>query len=297
MLRYRALRWPHICYKLRVSGSSSDASGPGRRLPAGRKAELAAYVFEVGEATVAELAERFEVSSDTIRRDLDHLDADGVIIRTHGGALSPSGSARLDTGLDIRRRVRTEAKEQIGALAAGLVQDGWAVIVNAGTTTLAVARHLRDRRDLTVATNNLQLPAEVPPQVLRDLYVFGGVTRISSMATVGPVVFPNSLNGADVDVRGDLALIGVGGVAVDTGYSTSNLAEAAMMAEMMDRAARVAVLADASKLGRRLFAQVAELSRADVLVTDEPPPPELAEALARHEVQVLTPERAAAAAR
>jgi DeoR family transcriptional regulator, fructose operon transcriptional repressor len=276
-----------------VSASpSGDANASARRLPAGRKAELAAYVFAAGQVTVAQLAEQFGVSLDTIRRDLDRLDADGVVIRTHGGALSPTGLPRPDTGLDVRRRVQTEAKEHIGALAATLVDDGSSLLVNAGTTTLAVIRHLQDRRDLTVATNNLLLPGEIYPRAFRDIYVFGGVVRLSAMATIGPVTFPNTLNGAHVDIRCDLALIAVGAVSTDSGYSTSNLGEAAMMREMMDRAARVAILADSSKFGRRLFAEVAGLGRADYLVTDAAPPPELAEALHRHHVAVLTPAQA-----
>jgi DeoR family fructose operon transcriptional repressor len=276
-----------------VSASSSgEADASARRLPAGRKADLAAYVFEVGQVTVAQLAERFDVSLDTIRRDLDQLDADGVVIRTHGGALSTSGLPRPDTGLEVRRRVQTEAKELIGALAATLVDNSSSLLINAGTTTLAVVRHLRDRRDLTVATNNLLLPAEISPKVFRDLYVFGGAVRLSAMATVGPVAFPSRLNGAHVNIRSDLALIAVGAVSIDTGYSTSNIGEAGMMSEMMDRAARVAILADSSKFGRRLFAQVAGLARADYLVTDAAPPPELAEALRRHHVEVLTPMQA-----
>jgi DeoR family transcriptional regulator, fructose operon transcriptional repressor len=276
-----------------VSASSSGkVNASVRRLPAGRKADLAAYIFEVGQVTVAQLAERFGVSLDTIRRDLDQLDADGIIIRTHGGALSPTGVPRPDTGLDVRRRVQTEAKERIGALAATLVDDGSTLLINAGTTTLAVARHLRDRRNLIVATNNLQLPAEISAKALRELYVFGGSVRFSAMATIGPVAFRNMLNGADIDIRCDLALVAVGAVSADAGYSTSNIAEAAMMSEMMDRAARVAILADSSKFGRRLFAQVAGLDRADFLVTDAVPPPELAQALRRHDVKVLTPTQA-----
>lgn len=259
--------------------TNAEAGTGARRLPAGRKAELAAHVFEAGEVTVAQLAERFDVSPDTIRRDLDQLDADGVLIRTHGGAVSPSALPRPDTGLDVRRRVQTQAKERIGALAATLVEDSAALMINAGTTTLALARHLRDHRDLTVATNSLQLPSEIAPQAFRDLYLFGGSVRLSAQATVGPVVFRSSITGGEVDVQCDLALIAVGAVSADRGFSTSNLAEAVMMREMMARAARVAILADSSKFGRRLFAQVADLGRADYLVTDATPPPDLLRAL------------------
>ncbi|MEZ0447418.1 DeoR/GlpR family DNA-binding transcription regulator [Cellulomonas sp. ICMP 17802] len=271
---------------------SASTDGISRRLPAGRKADLAAYVAEQGQVTVAHLAERFDVSPDTIRRDLDALDADGVLIRTHGGAISPQAVPRPDTGLDVRLRLQTTAKDQIGALAAGLVRDGAALMINAGTTTLAVARHLSEHRDLTVATNSLRMPTEINPLAFRDLYVFGGVVRLSAQGTIGTVAFPTE-SGADRDIRCDLALIGVGAVSVDAGYSTSNLGEAVMMSEMMDRSARVAVLADSTKFGRRLFARIADLGRADYLVTDAPPPPDLAAALDAAGVEVLVPPEAA----
>lgn len=267
---------------------TSTTDGATRRLPAGRKAELAAYVAEIGQVTVANLAERFDVSPDTIRRDLDQLDAEGVLIRTHGGAISLQAVPRPDTGVDVRLRIQTHAKDQIGALAAGLVRDGATLMINAGTTTLATARHLAEHRDLTIATNSLRLATELNPAAFRDLYVFGGVVRTSAQGTVGPVAFPTH-SGTDREVRCDLALIGVGAVSADAGYATSNLGEATMMREMMDCSARVAVLADATKFGRRLFAQVAELGRADYLVTDAAPPPELAEALRDAGVEVLVP--------
>ncbi|NEE01004.1 DeoR/GlpR transcriptional regulator [Phytoactinopolyspora halotolerans] len=265
----------------------SDSTGQSRRLPAGRKAELAAYVAEVGQVTVAKLAERFAVSADTIRRDLDQLDADGLLIRTHGGAVSLSAVPRPDTGLDVRMRLQTTAKEKIGALTASLVQDGTAVVINAGTTTLAVVRQLREQRELTIATNSLRIPAEISPEVYRDLYVFGGQVRLSAQATVGPVSFKTASAGGDVEVRFDLAIIAVGAIDAEGGFSTSNLGEAAMMAEMMDHATTVAVLADHSKFGRRLFAQIADLGRADYLLTDSEPPPEVADALDEAGVKVL----------
>ncbi|MBK6870391.1 MAG: DeoR/GlpR transcriptional regulator [Kineosporiaceae bacterium] len=272
--------------------SALDDENSARRLPAGRKAELAAYVAEVGQVTVARLAKRFDVSADTIRRDLDHLDGEGVLIRTHGGAVSLTAFPRPDSGLDVRARVQASAKDRIGALAAGLIADGSSVVINAGTTTLALVRHLREHRDLTIATNSLAIPAELAPSVVREVYVLGGVVRLSAQATVGPVALARSGSG-EVDIRCDLAMICVGAVAHDSGYSTSNLGEAAMMREMMARAGQVAVLADATKFGRRLFAQVAELGRADWFVSDTTPPDDLADALRAAGVEIITPREAA----
>jgi len=259
-----------------------------RHLPAGRKAQLAAYVADTGQVTVAELAERFGVSIDTVRRDLDQLSADGVLVRTYGGAVSRSTLTRTDRAVDQRLTLQQQEKEKIAVLAAALVQDGSTIMINGGTTTLAIARSLGQHRDLTVATNNLLVPAALPPTAIRDIYVFGGAVRTLTLATIGPVSF-RANGGAELDISCDLALIGVGAVSAEAGYTTSNLAEAAMMQEMVSRAARVAIVADSSKFGRRLFAQVTELASADYLITDTMPPPDLRDALAASEVELITP--------
>jgi DeoR family glycerol-3-phosphate regulon repressor/DeoR family fructose operon transcriptional repressor len=260
-----------------------------RQLPAGRKAQLAAYVADAGQVTVGALAERFGVSIDTIRRDLDQLSADGILVRTYGGAVSPATVSRVDRAVDVRLSLQEREKEKIAALAAALVEDGSVIMINGGTTTLALARHLRNHRDLTVATNNLLIPSALPPSAVRDLYAFGGAVRSHTLATVGPISF-RAAGGSELDISCDLALIGVGAVSAVAGYTMGNLAEAAMMREMISRAARVAILADSSKFGRRLFAQVADLGNADYLVTDAVPPPDLLAALRANEVEVVTPE-------
>ncbi|GAA4155426.1 DeoR/GlpR family DNA-binding transcription regulator [Leifsonia shinshuensis] len=261
-----------------------------KRLPAGRKVELAAYVSEVGEVTVARLASHFRVSLDTIRRDLDQLDAEGLVIRTHGGAVSLAAGNRPDTELEVRLHVQADAKETIGMLAASLVEDGSVIMLNGGTTTLAVARHLRKHRNLTIATNNLRIPAEISPAVLRDMYMFGGAVRTLSQTTTGPVSLRLMPGTNDIELQADLAFIGVGAVSAEGGYSTSNLSDAAMMEAMMERATRVAVLADSAKFDRRLFAQVGALSSADYFISEKRPPKDLLTALRRSKVEVIVPE-------
>jgi DeoR family fructose operon transcriptional repressor len=266
-----------------------DREDRQRRLPAGRKAQLAAYVAETGEVTVTALAERFGVSIDTIRRDLDQLSADGVLVRTYGGAVSQSTFSRVDRTVDARLNMEKREKEKIAALAASLVENGSVIMINGGTTTLAVAKSLRNHRDLTVATNSLLVPGALAPSAVRDVYLFGGAVRTLTLATSGPVSF-RAAGGSELDISCDLALIGVGAVSAIAGYTTSNLAEAAMMREMISRAARVAILADSSKFGRRLFAQVSEIGGADYFVTDTTPPRDLLDALVENEVELVTPE-------
>ncbi|WBB96713.1 DeoR/GlpR family DNA-binding transcription regulator [Solwaraspora sp. WMMA2080] len=163
--------------------------------------------------------------------------------------LSSRSPPRTDRAVD--QRLSLQEKEKIAALAAALVEDGSTIMISSGTTTLAVARNLGRHRDLTVATTNLLVPGALPPTAIGD--------------------------------------IGVGAVDAEASRTTSNLTEAAMMQEMISRAGRVAILADSSKFGRRLFAQVSELSSADYLITDTLPPAELREALAASDVKVVTP--------
>ncbi|WP_084074862.1 DeoR/GlpR family DNA-binding transcription regulator [Demequina sp. NBRC 110052] len=262
----------------------NDAQKP--RLPAGRKARLAAAVAEAGQVTVAELAERFQVSVDTIRRDLDRLDADGVVIRTHGGAVSPDALPKPESGLDIRRRVQTSAKDTIGRLAARLVEDDSSLLINGGTTTLAVARSLREHHDLTIATNNLLFASEISPSSYRNLYVFGGMVRDSSQATVGKVSFGGAGEHA-VDVHADLALIAVGGATIEGGFATSNLAEAGVMRDMMDHADKVGILIDSTKFHRKLFATFAALGDVDYVITETEPPEDFTRAFAEAGVEVI----------
>ena len=247
---------------------------------------------EVGEVTVADLAERFGVSMDTIRRDLDRLHADGVLVRTHGGAMGAGGHARPDRAFAERMRLQAETKEAMGRAAARLVTDHSAVVIGSGTTALAVARHLDQHRGLIVVTNNLLLPGTLSAESIRDVYLLGGAVRIEAQATVGPVVF-GAGTGAERSIRCDLALVGVGAIDAELGVSTSHVGEAQMMAEMMRISRRVAVLADATKFDHVLFSQVAELSAIDYLVTDERPIGALARALDEAGVEVVLPQNAA----
>ena len=277
-----------VFMKLKVA--TVETVSKGRPLPAGRKAELAGYVSAAGQVTVPELVKYLKVSADTIRRDLDQLDKEGLLIRTHGGAMSPSSAPRVDASMGLRRRLQAEGKEKIGVLAASLVENDSVLMINAGTTALAVARNLQGHKGITIATNNLMIPAEAPASAIRSLYVFGGGVNITAQATIGPIAFPSTLGLGGLEIQCDLAIIVVGGVSIAAGYSTGNLHEAAMMNEMLSRAARVAVVADSTKIGRRLFAQVAELGRADYFVTNAMPSPDLVKELDKRGVILMTPD-------
>jgi DeoR/GlpR family transcriptional regulator of sugar metabolism len=254
-------------------------------LPARRRADLARFIQRRGQATVGELAEHFGVSLDTVRRDLEHLGERGVITRTHGGAVPNEELATAHLAMADRPfalRSRPEDKHAIGVAAAELIADGHTILVNGGTTTLEVVRALRTQRDLSVVTNNVQVPAALPPGVVRHCYLIGGRYEPDSMVTIGPVAFAGATG-----ISADIAVIGVGGVDARAGLSTTSLDEARLIREMIDSAAMVIVVADSSKFRRRAFAHICPLSAFSTLVTDAAPDPELAEALTEAEVEII----------
>lgn len=260
----------------------------GDMLPGARKIAIAKQIDAVGEVTVSQLAETYAVSVDTIRRDLDQLAGEGAVVRTHGGAMSVSSAAPdVGRGLDERRAIQSAAKDRIGRLAAELVHDGDAVMFNGGTTTLAVAAHLTDRRDLVVFTNNLRIPSEIPPRAIRDMYVIGGAVHLTGQDTIGPIEIRSPRPNWVLDVHSDIAFIGVGALDPERGCTVSNLQEAIGMAEMMSKSSRTAIVADSSKFGRNLLASVCDFSRIDYLVTDQMPSNELHAALDAADVHII----------
>lgn len=261
-----------------------------KSLPAGRKANLAAYVYKQGQVTVTELAEHLSVSADTIRRDLDELSSENILIRTHGGAISPTLIPKPDSNLDTRTGVQIARKEAIGKAAASLISNNSVVLMNSGTTVLAVVKALSNHTGLTIATNNLYITNELKATSVRALHIFGGTVLLSSEATIGPVTLPTA-GGENLEIECDIALIAVGGVSIDGGYSVSNFAEASMFREMMKRAKKVAILADATKINIKHFARLSDLSEANYFVTDIDPPKEIKNALIEANVEIILPKK------
>lgn len=262
------------------------AAGMRDEVPETRKRVLLEIVEQNGHVSVAEAVERFGVSRDTIRRDLDQLDEAGLVARTHGGAM------RIETAppspLFIRTTSHRKEKARIGQAAASLIADGQTLVMNGGSTVLATAAALGDRSGLTVVTNNLLVSGVVPKASVSDIYVIGGAIRLDSQVSIGPLVLLGS-EGEHLSISADLAVIGVGGVS-ERGFSAMNVAEARMMRSMMERANRVIVVCDASKFERTVLTVVGRLDVAHVLVTDTPPPTALARALTKAGTEILVAE-------
>lgn len=250
-------------------------------LPAVRRAEMLRLVKQLGQITVNDMSLRFDVSLDTIRRDLDTLADQGLISRTHGGAMPIDRMASADSPFEQRIDAHQVAKTNIGRAAVRLIAPGETLIVNGGSTALAFAASLGDLQRLTIVTNNLSLPAAIPTNAVSSLYLLGGEIRGGAHVTLGPVGFVGTRQ-----IIADTTVMGIGGITED-GVSTSQIEEATMMAGMIAAARRTIVIADKTKFGRLGFAVVAPLDQLDVLVTDEEPPGELKVALEAAGVRIV----------
>jgi DeoR family transcriptional regulator of aga operon len=234
-----------------------------------------------GSVAVAELVERLGVSAATVRRDLETLEQQRLLTRTHGGAVAHGVSYELP--LRYKSARRQDEKGRIARAAAERVADGAAIGLTGGTTTTEVARAIVDREHLTVVTNALNIASELAVRPNLKLVVTGGYARAESYELVGPLA-ERSLAGLNLDV----VFLGVDGVSVQAGLTTHHEVEAHTDLALIERARRVVVVADSSKLGRVAFARICPLERVDELLTDRGADPAVIAELREGGVSVVT---------
>ena len=249
-------------------------------LPAERKRKIVDTVTEQEGCSVAELAEMLDVSKATIRRDLRDLEDEGLVERSHGGAL-PVRTVASEQSYSQRGVQNLDAKRAIAARACQEFQDEQVVFFDSGTTTMEVAKQAPNDVDFIAATNSPQLALELADNG-RDVKVTGGTLRQQTRALVGPTgeAFMERTNF-------DQVFLGTNAVAPDAGLTTPNEDEARMKQLMCQKAQRVVLVADATKFGRKSFVQFADIETVDLLVTDAVLDGELLEAFETAGVDVV----------
>ncbi|MFG2295841.1 DeoR/GlpR family DNA-binding transcription regulator [Streptomyces sp. NPDC048603] len=250
---------------------------------------LLELLVEHGSLEVESTAGTLGVSPATIRRDLDQLAEQQLLVRTRGGAMQHGVSYELP--LRYRTSRRAAEKHRISQAVAELITPGEVVGLTGGTTTTEVARALAARPDLaqgtagspalTVVTNALNIAAELAVRPQFKIVVTGGVARPQSYELTGPLA-----DGVLSQISLDTAVLGVDGFDPAEGISTRHEDEAAINRLLCERARRVVVAADSTKLGVRAFARIGALTALDVLVTDTALPPAAASALAEAGIEV-----------
>jgi len=249
--------------------------------PRERQSRIADLVRSEGRVSVEELARRFGVSAETVRRDLVVLSDDGVVHKVHGGAVPPRS-----TGEDpFRQRMghNVPAKRHIAKNARALVRPGDTLFIDTGTTTLMFAEELAGIEALTVITNSVEvasvLSAHEPPA---ELYLLGGVYNSDNRQTVGALAL------AQVDLfRAARAVLTIGTLDAAAGAMDYNIEEALVARAMIGRAQSALLLCDSSKFNRISPFAVAPLSAFEALVCESTPEGDLGRALGEAGVQVV----------
>jgi DeoR family fructose operon transcriptional repressor len=255
-----------------------------------RHEAIAAALQSAGRVSVADLADHFDVTTETVRRDLDALETAGLLRRVHGGAVPVERSSLVELTVAEREGQHGPEKTAIARAAMRLVPPTFtgSIALDAGTTSGAVATELArwepstPGATITVITNSVSIAATLQHSEHVELHLLGGRVRGVTSAAVGTATVDQI--GA---LRPDVAFIGTNGLSAGFGLSTPDEYEAAVKAAYVLAARRSVVLADAAKHGVEALMRFARLDEIDTLVTDQMPPADLGGALADADVEVI----------
>jgi DeoR family transcriptional regulator, glycerol-3-phosphate regulon repressor len=226
-----------------------------------RQSRIIELAKSSGRIFVEGLAEHFDVTPQTIRRDLNELCDSGKLVRIHGGALYPTTNENVQ--YEKRRLIAAESKKAIGEVAAALIPDNASLFINIGTTTEAVAKALLQHRNLLVITNNINVANILRASPSNEVVLSGGVVRHSDGALVGDAA-ADFFNRFKVD----FAIIGSSAIDTDGSLLDYDMREVRVAQAIMDNAQSVILVSDATKFQRRAPMRIAHVSQIDTFVTD-----------------------------
>jgi DeoR/GlpR family transcriptional regulator of sugar metabolism len=248
-----------------------------------RQDHIARIVEEHGRARVSDLATTFRVSGVTIRKDLAVLERQGRVVRTHGGAMTV-GRAGAERAFDVRERLQRDEKDAIGRAAAAMVVDGESIALDASTTALALARHLKARGGwlhLTVITNGLRIASELAGHPGIGVVMPAGFLRWEALSLVGPLG-----EGLFEKVNIQKAFMGAAGFSMEAGLSDATEEEAQIKRLMVEGASEVVGLVDHTKWERAAFATFCETADLDAVITDAAAPGAMVDQLRRSGIDI-----------
>jgi DeoR/GlpR family transcriptional regulator of sugar metabolism len=251
-----------------------------------RRSQILQDLEDVGSVTVVQLADRFEVSPMTIRRDLLELERASLARRVHGGAVAGQGRS-YEPPYMRRTEERADIKRQIGRLAANLIAEGDSVALDAGSTCLAVAHGLKNRRNLTIITPGLRIAEALVDEPEIRLILAGGIVRPGEASLTGDLA-----RHAFSQLSVDRLILGVGGLDASFGISEYNWDDVLVKQAMIRSAKEVLVVADSRKFDQIAFARIAGLEAITTLVTDRAPDGALFAALTAAGVNIVTTDGA-----
>jgi len=228
-----------------------------------RMTQLHEYVNQHGRASVKELSIRFDVSAVTIRRDIEMLASQSMIIKVHGGVLSTTSKLTYEAPFFSKSKINTSEKEAIGKLAAGLIDDNDVIYIDAGTTTLEVAKHIGSK-NITVVTHDINIAMEITKHPNIDLIVVGGQCMEGVYTLIGGQQMVDYISRLHVNK----SFMGCDGIDIAFGISNATMSEIDVKRAIQSIAMEVILVTDKSKWGQTKFFSVFGIDKIDKIVTD-----------------------------
>ena len=247
-----------------------------------RRALILRMLEQKEEVSVTEISRETGISEVTIRKDLTILQNRHLLLRTRGGAIrKPMENINEDTTIARKQLFNFREKERIGVEAVKMIKEGDYIMLDSGTTTLEIARHLDKFQNLHILTNAMNIATELMAYKRFDVVLLGGNVRYNSLSTVGPLALSVLRNFNRYKL-----FLGVDSFSLENGISTPNLEEALLNQMMIQQADEVIAVFDSSKFNKRSFAYIAAATDIDCIITDRAIPAGMASKLKRIGVDV-----------
>jgi DeoR family transcriptional regulator, glycerol-3-phosphate regulon repressor len=246
-----------------------------------RQQQIMALAKQAGSVGVDDLSARFEVTPQTIRKDLNELCVGRLLARTHGGAMLTSGAENV--AYEARRQIAAPEKRLIGERAAGMIPNNCSLFINIGTTTEEVARALLNHEGLLVITNNIHVATMLAPSPRIDVIIVGGTVRRTDGGIVGEAAVD-----AISQFKVDYAVMGVSAIDDDGALLDFDVREVRAAQAIMNNSRHVMLVSDNMKFSRSAPVRIGHISQIDIFVTDTEPPEKVLETCRVNGVKVET---------
>ncbi len=250
-------------------------------LAAERRNEILTLLREEGRVIVSDLSKKYDVTEETIRRDLEKLENDGYAERTYGGAVV-KGSEKDEIPFLVRKRENVEAKMRIAQLLSQTIHDGDTIMLDASTTALFVAKKIKEKKNITVITNSIEILLELSDMTDWKVLSTGGILKGRALSLLGYQA-ERMIEGFYVDKT----IISCKGADLKRGFTDSNELDAGIKKQMLNSATKRIMAVDNAKFNHLSFTQVVDFSGIDVLATDQKLSSEWEARLRQSDVEIL----------
>ena len=253
-------------------------------LAAERRKQILDKVREEKKVIVSELSKEYEVSEETIRRDLEKLAEEGYIVKSYGGAVI-NEIGNIDLPFNVRWKVNSQGKQRIAELVNREIRDGDHIFLDASTTAVFIAKNIKQKKHLTVITNSIENLLELSDVSDWDIIATGGLLKAGSMSLLG-----KKASDSIEAYNADKIFFSCKGLDLEKGVTEGNDEMGSIKHSMIKASGKVYLAVDSSKFDKVAFSNICKLSRLDVVVTDKKPESRWLNAFAEHRIQCIYPE-------